>query len=210
MEKNCIKDSLDYATIFTGMSANKLRSASFSRNGRRTWKTDILCRYFRSQEIFCSSGNTYIIRMPFPWKLFPPWKYLNSVMYTLLGLDLWLRVFVCSSTLLQEAAASGARRLVNYWSDTCRKRNMRKRPQRHRSACTTNRRVRAVLLQHSTQQPRLQATYYLLPWKKRWAVCTCVESELQDLALRPGPIAYAHSWPRHYPSHFIVTRRLHI
>ena len=110
-------------------------------------------------------------------------------MYTLFGLDLWLRGFDYSSTLLQEAAASGARRLVNYWSDTCRKRNMRKRPQRHRSACTTNRRVRAVLLQHSTQQPRLQATYHLLPWKKRWAVCTCVESELQDLASRPGPIA---------------------
>ena len=155
--------------------------------------------FLRSQEIFCSSGNTYMIHMHFPWKLFPPWKYLNSEMYTLFGLDLRLRGFVYSSTLLQEAAASGARRLVNYWSDTCRKRNMRKRPQRHRSACTTNHRVRAVLLQHSTQQPRLQATYYLLPWKKRWAVCTCVESELQDLALRPGPKAMPkafHSYPQ--------------
>ena len=152
MAKNCIKDSLDYyATIFTGLSAYKLSSASFSWNGRRP-------RRF--------SAVLEICNMPFPWKLFPPWKYPNSVMYTLFGLDLWLRVFVCSSTLLQEAAASGARRLVNYWSDTCRKRNMRKRPLRHRSACTTNHRVRAVLLQHSTQQPRLQATYYLLPWKK--------------------------------------------
>ena len=131
MAKNCIKDSLDYyATIFTGLSAYKLSSASFSWNGRRP-------RRF--------SAVLEIYNMPFPWKLFPPWKYPNSVMYTLFGLDLWLRGFVYSSTLLQEAAASGARRLVNYWSDTCRKRNMRKRPQRHRSACTTNHRVRAVL-----------------------------------------------------------------
>ena len=140
-----------------------------------------------------------IYSMPFPWKLFPPWKYPNSVMYTLFGLDLWLRVFVCSSTLLQEAAASGARRLVNYWSDTCRKRNMRKRPQRHRSACTTSHRVRAVLhcnTPHNNRDSKQRTIFFR---GKRWAVCTCVESELQDLALRPGPKAMPkafHSYPQ--------------